>query len=154
MICGIDPGFSGAICVMNNHVPIKIHDMPILKAGKRNEVDGVALREILDNIPCLEHAYIEKAQSMPKQGVSSVFRYGCSYGIVIGICVGLKISYTLVHPRTWKAAMMRDMPKEKGASVLRCQQLFPDFATENLKLKKHHGRADSLLIGFWGVKHG
>ena len=157
---GIDPGYTGAIAVFSGGYPKTVYDMPVIKIGKRTELDEMGLFAIFDNLifesnfPGSVFAYVEKAQTMPGQGIASTGRYLVGYGQILGMLAGLRIPKTLVHPRTWKAAMMRDMRKEKGASVLRCQQLFPDFATENLKLKKHHGRADSLLIGFWGVKHG
>ena len=97
------------------------------------------------------HAFVEKAQSMPGQGIASTARYMTGYGQILGILAGLYIPKTLVHPRTWKTKMMKDMPKEKGASILRCQQLYPEFAKEFLTLKKHHGRADAILIAAYGV---
>ena len=76
-------------------------------------------------------------------------RYMESYGIIKGVCMGLGIPYTPIAPRTWKAKMMRDMPKEKGSSIVRVQQLFPDI---NLPLKRHHNIADSILICLYGLK--
>ena len=117
--------------------------MPILKTPKM-ELNEPQIRDIL--IGCA-HVFIEKCQSMPGQGISSIARYMTGYGIIRGICVGLGIPYTLVHPKTWKGVMMKDMPKEKDASILRALQLYPKI---DLPRKKDHGKADALLLSLWG----
>jgi len=149
MIVGIDPGFSGAIAIIDDEGVIhELLDMPILKVGKRNELCEVEIKNLLEEAHA-EHVYIEKSQSMPGQGISSTFRYGASWGIIRGICVGLEIPYTLVHPKTWKKAMMPDMGKEKGASILRVGQLYPEL---KLTRKKDHGMADALLLALHGLR--
>uniref|UniRef100_A0A6H1ZZ53 Uncharacterized protein n=1 Tax=viral metagenome TaxID=1070528 RepID=A0A6H1ZZ53_9ZZZZ len=161
-VLGIDPGYSGAIAVFNcgqpNHVyDIRVYDMPILKTGKKTELDEVELFTLFDNLLFggrKVSAFVEKAQTMPGQGIASTGRYLVGYGQILGILAGLRIPKTLVHPRTWKAKMMRDMEKEKQASILRCKQLFPEFAQQHLTLKKHHGRADAILIGYFGMQTG
>jgi hypothetical protein len=169
IIIGIDPGNSGALTKMfiknGSIITIDIIDMPIIKIGQKNQLDGPAIR---DFIASSDHIFIESSQAMPRfkkgnksqreercpvcgqepsQGIVSTGSYLKGAGILIGICIGLKISYTEVHPKTWKAAMMRDMPKEKGSSILRCKQLFPSII---LTRKKDHGKADSCLIAEWG----
>ena len=159
-VIGVDPGFSGAICVFEMGEPVEIFDMPVLKIGKRTVLDDVEVREIffpyhpVDLIKQMTHVYLEKAQTRPDQGVVSSGNYMKAYGQVMGIVCGLGISYTEVHPRTWKAKMMWDMPKDKGASIVRCKQIFPEFAKEHLTLKKHHGRADAALLCAWAIKYG
>ena len=155
---GIDPGFTGAIAIFyplisaaNEH-RLQVYDMPVLKVGKKTELDEAGLFNIMHPLG-LEAAVtvcIEKAQSMPGQGVSSTGRYLIGYGFIRGMCSGLGLPYQLVHPTTWKAKIMRDMPKEKQASVLKCQQLFPAWSAQNLRLVKHHGRADAVLIAYYG----
>jgi crossover junction endodeoxyribonuclease RuvC len=86
---------------------------------------------------------IEKAQTMPNQGISSSGRYMASYGFLRGLCVGLSVEYQLIHPKTWKKELMHDMPKEKEASIMRVGQLYPDLV---LGRKKDHGIADAILI--------
>ena len=76
-----------------------------------------------------------------------MINYGVGYGIWIGILAALNIPYTEVHPVTWKSKIMAGMGKEKDASIARAKQLYP---TADLSLKKHHGRADALLIAHFG----
>ncbi len=97
------------------------------------------------------HAYIERAQAMPKQGVTSMFNYGKGFGLWLGLLIGIGLPYTLVSPRRWKAAMLSDMPKDKGASILRAKQLFPQCASQ-LQLVKHHNRAEAPLIAAYGQR--
>lgn len=144
IICGIDPGVSGALCFMSEDGKPMLFDMPILKEGKHTVIDETKVREMLAPVSSV---FIEKSQSMPGQGISSTFNYGVGYGIIRGICIGLQIPYTLVHPRTWKKVMMPDMPKEKEASIVRALQLFPSI---QLPRKKDHGKADALLICEYG----
>ena len=153
-VFGIDPGFTGAISVFTDGEPHSVYDMPILKVGKKTELDESQIAYLFRSwigTNCPYQAYIEKAQAMPGQGIVSTGRYLTGYGQILGILAGLQIPKTLVHPRTWKAKLMRDMGKEKMASVLRCKQMFPEFAQKNLTLKKHHGRADAILIAAYGI---
>lgn len=149
MIVGVDPGFSGAVALLDDSQQIMFAvDMPVLGEGKKKQLDELEIRELLRE-PGISHVYIEKSQTMPGQGISSSGRYMCSYGIVRGICVGLGLPYTLVHPKTWKKDMMRDMGKEKEASVIRVKQLYPDI---KMPRKKDHGPCDAILIARYGLK--
>ncbi len=141
--CGIDVGFSGAIAVLDEDGKILITiDMPIIEVGKKRELNEPKIRWLLEGFRPL-CVGIEKAQTMPSQGISSSGRYMASYGFLRGICVGLGLEYCLVHPKTWKKKMMPDMPKEKEASIMRVGQLYPDLV---LARKKDHGIADAILI--------
>lgn len=141
--CGIDVGFSGAIAVLDKDGKIVIDiDMPIIQVGKKRELNEPNIKFILEGFKPLVVG-IEKAQVMPGQGISSSGRYMASYGFLRGVCVGLGLEYHLIHPRTWKKAMMPDMPKEKEASIMRVGQLYPDVVLER---KKDHGIADAILI--------
>ena len=152
LIVGIDPGMSGAIAVLA--VPefsvIFLEDLPVVEVGGRKELELVEIRDWLeDDIDSVAHVFIEKAQAMPGQGITSTGRYMKSFGELIGICVGLHIPYTLVHPTSWKRALLKDMSKGKGASIHRALQLFPSLS---LPRKKDHGKAEALLIAYYGAK--
>jgi crossover junction endodeoxyribonuclease RuvC len=149
-IAGIDPGQTGAIAIMERDgTLVNVYDMPVLSDGKRKIVDGHEVLRILDNED-VDTVYLEKAQTMPGQGISSSGHYMKGAGIIEGIIIALGTAYELIHPATWKRAVMRDMPKEKEASVIKVRQLYPDY--EGLTHKKHHGRADAILIAYYGVK--
>ena len=155
-IIGIDPGLDGAICVMFANGSIELFDIPILTIArgkkKKREYNFAEIARMIDSIitiakrePMAFHVGLEKIHSMPGQGVASMFSMGVGYGMWLGIISAFQIPYTLITPQAWKKAMMAGMGKEKDASRLRAIQMFPQLA-DQLKLKKHHGRADALLI--------
>ena len=94
--------------------------------------------------------YLEQVSAMPRQGVASMFNFGCSYGVVMGICAALRYPVVLVRPAAWKkAAGLIGKPKEAARTL--AQQLYPE---QDLALKKHVGRADALLIARYGFVGG
>ncbi len=161
LVVGIDPGNQGAITFIdvNNGLPIskKIFDMPTLetegtgktksgKVKKHTVLDEIEVCNILKSVK-IDHVFLEKAQSMKNQSAPGTFSYGCYYGIIRGICIGLEIPYTLIHPATWKRVMMKDMDRGKQAAIVRAKQLFP-----KADIGKKDGRAEALLIGYYGIK--
>lgn len=93
---------------------------------------------------------------MPGQGVTSMFRFGMGYGILLGLCGGMKIPMTHVRPRTWQARMLRDLGPDKGtkgASVMRARQLYPDAELVTPRGRLIDGRADALLLARYGILH-
>lgn len=143
---GIDPGFSGAIAIIDDRQRIvEVHAMPLHGIKSKQEIDCDKIISILLNYQ-LSHVAIEKAQAMPKQGCVSMFRYGDGYGQIKGICAAFVLKYTLVTPQAWKKRMMAGMDKGKGASIVRAKQLF-NFTP---KSKTDHGRAEAILIAEYG----
>lgn len=152
---GIDPGVSGAIAAIMPDNQVVFYDTPVfkVKSGKttKSEYDAASICHILQGAMNIGQCSvtIERQQSMPDQGVSSTFRTGFGFGLWLGILSAIKVRHTIVAPVSWKKKMMADMGKEKSASILRATQLFPGAAND-LRLVKHHGRADALLICEYG----
>lgn len=155
---GIDCGKEGALCVLAEQ--IEFFDTPTMIAGDKRVYDVLAMGRTLKQLraqPNLAglHVFLEKQQAMPPdlhgrtQGVATSFQVGVGYGVWLGLLGALEIPYTLVHSTTWKRAMMADMPKDKDASRIKAIQMFP-AAADDLKLKKHHNRAEALLLAEWG----
>ncbi len=157
---GIDPGQTGCLAIIQmsdgGNTNIRFYD-PLLfevKLGKKtkHEYDIVSMSSALCEFSKLEKettCVLEKVSAMPGQGVTSMFNFGMGYGIWRGLLAAYGISHTLVHPMTWKKAIMRDMPKEKDAARLRASQLYPQVA-DQLSRKKDIGRADALLLAHYG----
>lgn len=157
---GIDPGKTGAVAIRWPDDKWSIYDCPTvkIKSGKSTKefCDPQGMAELLDLPPLIEggiHAYIEKVGPMPGQGVTSMFRFGEGFGMWQGILAALKIPHTMVTPQRWKKETMQGMGKDKDASRIRARQLFPELCPQ-LNLKKHHGRADAILIAEYGRRHG
>lgn len=157
LFLGIDPGASGAVALINGDAPATFWDTPVvhIKSGKKTktEMDAAAAAALLSNIGRdygdSVFVTIEKVNSMPGQGVASMFSFGKNFGTWLGILAALKIPHQQVSPVSWKKSMMPDMGKNKDASRVKAMQLFP-ISQRDLYLKKHHGRADALLIAEYG----
>ena len=169
---GIDPGITGAIAILDTETRlVRFVDTPTVtvKSGKKfkDQMDPRAIVEILSVFTEDTFVTIEKVNAMPgwkndpenpgqrveaSMGVTSAFNFGMGFGMWLGILAAMKLPYQTVHPITWKRSMMADMGKEKDASRVKAIQLFPNVY-QDLKLKKHHGRADALLIATWGAKN-
>jgi crossover junction endodeoxyribonuclease RuvC len=148
-ICGIDPGVSGAIGVLTESGKfVFTDDMPTVLANKSSNRRMVSptdlarmLRELLNNAPADVVAITEGVNAMPDQGVASVFAFGKSYGILLGVLAALGISTHIVSPRKWKSFYSLGHDKEQSREL--AQRMWPDAP---LNLKKHHGRSESLLL--------
>jgi crossover junction endodeoxyribonuclease RuvC len=153
MIIGIDPGISGAIAYIADDY-VDTADMPIMtkSSGKGNQVDPYTLHSLLTTFVRqgrkIERAYVESVHAMPGQGVSSVFSFGKSAGIIEGILAAEKIPMVLVTPQKWKKRA-GIIGKEKDAARTLALQLYPQIAS-HLDRKKDVGRADALLIAHFG----
>jgi crossover junction endodeoxyribonuclease RuvC len=155
IILGIDPGASGALAFYDTEAQyLWVYDMPvneIVRNGKKKrEVSAAGIADIVRNrTDQLEaRAFFERVGAMPGQGVTSMFAFGRSAGIVEGVLAAMRISTDIVTPQAWqKATGSRD---GKDGARLRAQQLFPAF-TEYFGLKKHDGRADASLLCVYGL---
>lgn len=148
----IDPGLDGAVVIIDKN-NIRFFDTPTLeikrgKSKKReynvNSMADFIIHESYDSTTNIKVG-LEKIHSMPGQGVRSMFSMGEGFGIWKGIIAARRLSLELITPQAWKKAMMSGMGKDKDASRQKALQLFPQLS-EQLKLKKHHNRADALLI--------
>lgn len=148
--CGIDPGLTGAVSIFDTVAgSLIIIDMPtatILRNGKQKaEVSAPLLASELRN-HAIDVAMIERVNAMTKQGVSSVFSFGKSAGIVEGVLAGLMVPFNHVTPQAWQKAMgVRD---GKDGSRQRAAELFPAYA-HLFARKKDNGRSDAALIAYF-----
>ena len=150
MIIGIDPGVDGAIAVLDDDFTYySVWDMPTMALSKnKRQVNGAELAEMLKRRESLPHlvAYVERVGSMPHQGVASMFNFGVSYGVVLGVLATLSIPMVLITPGVWKKrAGLTGKPKEMARTL--AQQLYPQAP---LGRKRDIGRADALLIARFG----
>jgi len=149
MIIGIDPGADGAIAFLGpKNEFLHVIDMPTMAlTGKRRQVNPAELAKALRywekyfNQDIIR-AYVEQVNAMPKQGVSSSFTFGMSYGSVLGVLAALQIPLVLVTPHKWKKTA-KLIGRDKDAARTLAQQLYPRAP---LGLKKNVDRADAILI--------
>jgi len=151
IIIGIDPGLSGSICFFENGKILDVVEMPTMIEGKKNkkQVNGSQIyNEILKRISHLDKSdvkvVIEQVSAMPGQGVTSMFNFGQSFGILKGICSAMQLPVYFVRPAKWKKYFSL-INSEKDASRTRAIEIFPYFSSQ-LSKKKDSNKADAILI--------
>ena len=151
LIIGIDPGISGSICFFQDGKIIDVVEMPTMTEGKKNkkQVNGSQIfNEISDRIRKLDkkdiRVIIEQVSAMPGQGVTSMFNFGQSFGILKGICSAMQLPMYFVRPAKWKK-YFNLINSEKDASRTKAIEIFPYFS-RHLSRKKDSNKADAILI--------
>ncbi|WP_440919300.1 crossover junction endodeoxyribonuclease [Candidatus Pelagibacter sp.] len=151
LIIGIDPGISGSICFLEDGIINDVLEMPTMTEGKKNkkQVNGSQIyNEISLRIRTYEKknikVVIEQVSAMPGQGVTSMFNFGQSFGILKGICSAMQLPIYFVRPAKWKK-YFNLINSEKDASRTRAIEIFPYFSS-NLSKKKDSNKADAILI--------
>ena len=151
LIIGIDPGISGSICFFQDGKIIDVVEMPTMTEGKKNkkQVNGSQIfNEISDRIRKLDKkdikVIIEQVSAMPGQGVTSMFNFGQSFGILKGICSAMQLPMYFVRPAKWKK-YFNLINSEKDASRTKAIEIFPYFSSQ-LSKKKDSNKADAILI--------
>jgi hypothetical protein len=150
---GIDPGQTGAIAVLTDGICSALHDMPVMpRSAGGMQVNATALAAILRGVlhqhqGAFPVAVLEAVSAMPGNGGTSMFRFGQSYGIVIGVLGALGIGVVPAAPNVWKKHLNLTN-KEKDVARTVAIERFPTVA-DQLTLKKHIGRADAILIALW-----
>ena len=151
LIIGIDPGITGSICFFEDGKIIDVVEMPNMAEGKKNkrQVNGAQIyHEISKRIKNLEKknikVVIEQVAAMPGQGVTSMFNFGQSFGVLKGICAAMQIPMYFVRPAKWKK-YFNLINSEKDASRTKAIEIFPHFSAQ-LSRKKDSNKADAILI--------
>ena len=151
LIIGIDPGISGAICFFEDGQVKEIIDMPVMADGKKNkrQINGPqTYNEILARINKFPKkdiiVVIEQVSAMPGQGVTSMFNFGQSFGVLKGICSAMQLSMFFIRPAKWKKYFGL-IKTEKDASRTKVIEIFPYISSE-LSRKKDSNKADAVLI--------
>ncbi len=151
LVIGIDPGISGSICFLQNGKIIDVVEMPTMIEGKKNkkQVNGSQIfNEISERIKKIDKSdirvIIEQVSAMPGQGVTSMFNFGQSFGILKGLCSAMQLPMYFVRPLKWKK-YFNLINSEKDASRTRAIEIFPYFSGQ-LSRKKDSNKADAILI--------
>ena len=151
LIIGIDPGISGSICFFQDGKILDVIDMPTMTEGKKNkrQVNGAQIyNEIYRRAKKIENqnirVVIEQVSAMPGQGVTSMFNFGQSFGILKGICSAMQLPMYFIRPAKWKK-YFNLINSEKDASRTKAIEIFPYFSV-HLSRKKDSNKADAILI--------
>ena len=151
LIIAIDPGINGAICFFENGEVKDVLEMPTMAEGKKNkrQVNGHQMYNELSyrikkyNIQNI-NVVVEQVSAMPGQGVTSMFNFGQSFGILKGICSAMQLPMYFVRPAKWKK-YFNLINSQKDASRTKAIEIFPYFSSK-LSKKKDSNKADAILI--------
>ena len=150
-IIGIDPGISGSFCFFEDGKILDVVEMPTMTEGKKNkrQVNGSQIyNEISKRIQHTDKinikVIVEQVSAMPGQGVTSMFNFGQSFGILKGMCSAMQLPMYFVRPAKWKK-YFNLINSEKDASRTKAIEIFPYFSS-NLAKKKDSNKADAILI--------
>ena len=150
LIFGVDPGISGAISIFKNNKFVEVLDMPTMIDGKKNkrQVNGAQfahiIKEYSNGYDGEMNVVVEQVNAMPGQGVTSMFNFGQSFGVIKGVCSALNIPIYFVRPLKWKKYF--DLIKtNKDASRTKAIQIYPHIS-DKISRKKDSNKADAILI--------
>ena len=158
IIFGIDPGVSGAICALKKGKIIEVYEMPTMIDGKKNkrqvngsEVANIFKHVLRENLKTPDailqdevKVVVEHVTAMPGQGVTRMFNFGQSFGVIKGICAALKMPIYFVRPMKWKK-YFNLIKTNKDASRTKVIEIYPNIS-DKLSKKKDSNKADAILI--------
>jgi len=151
IIFGIDPGVSGAISIMENKKVLEVYEMPTMIDGKKNkkQINGSQVTNIFKERLSSDSdkeivVVVEHVNAMPGQGVTSMFNFGQSFGVIKGICSALSLPIYFVRPTKWKK-YFNLIKTNKDASRTKVIQVYPEISSK-LSRKKDSNKADAILI--------
>ena len=149
IIIGIDPGISGAISIVENKKIIEVYDTPTMIDGKKNkrqinsaQVTNIIKERLNDDKEVI--VVVEHVNAMPGQGVTSMFNFGQSFGVIKGICAALSLPIYFVRPAKWKKHFNL-IKTNKDASRTKVIEVYPGISSK-LSRKKDSNKADAILI--------
>jgi crossover junction endodeoxyribonuclease RuvC len=152
---GIDPGLTGAVALLEGDRAIRVWDMPVVSERRGKGVCAALLADILTEARDLSsdrpEVVLERVGARPGQGVTSMFSFGRAAGIAEGVVGALGLPLKSVTPDAWKRRA-RLVGKPKDAARTLAIELFPEIASE-LSRKRDGGRADALLLAYYGTEH-
>jgi crossover junction endodeoxyribonuclease RuvC len=161
---GIDPGLHGAVGMLDftrEHAPhfLRVADLPIeTKSKATGSVRADAFRtvelidEYLQNCKCSCRIFIEEPYVMEDAKAHGGLKLGDCFGVIRGAVAAAmslrsNVDVIIVPPSKWKKALR--LTKNKEECRARAVQLFPD-ARPFLSAKKYDGRAEALLLAYYG----
>ena len=151
LIIAIDPGINGAICFFENGQVKDVIEMPTMADGKKNkrQINGNQMyNELILRIKGYNtqniNVIVEQVSAMPGQGVTSMFNFGQSFGVIKGICAAMQLPIFFVRPAKWKKHFEL-INSQKDASRTKAIEMFPKISSI-LSKKKDSNKADAILI--------
>ena len=158
LIIGIDPGITGAICFFEDGELKDVIDMPTMASGNKNkkQLNGsqifneISLR-IQNHKSKNINVVVEQVSAMPGQGVTSMFNFGQSFGVLKGVCAAMQLPIFFVRPAKWKKYFDL-INSQKDSSRVKAIEMYPKFSSL-LSRKKDANKADAILIAKYHINN-
>ena len=152
IIIGIDPGINRAISIIENKKILEVYDTPTMIDGKKNkrQINGAQVTNIIKEMLIRKKdivVVVEQVNAMAGQGVTSMFNFGQSFGVIKGICAALSLPIYFVRPTKWKKHFNL-IKTNKDASRTKVIEVYPEISSK-LHRKKDSNRADAILIALY-----
>jgi hypothetical protein len=139
---GIDPGLSGCAC--------------LLTSNKINFYDFESEVKAANKIDEWHHSFdakflVEQQFDVRKPGFNVSGKLLVNYGFWRGVLIGLNCKFIIRAPKTWQTIMPGKPKKTEDpkARALKWARKYYPAAGDMLSLKKHHNRADALLMAHY-----
>lgn len=155
-VLGVDPGAFGALAVLDTDTDLLVvEDMPVVsvkRTSKGRQSHNVSEQQIAVLITDLfpDVAWVERVHAFPKQGVTSSFNFGMTFGMVLGALAGCRVPIHLITPTQWKRAF--NLGADKQAARLLVARMFPSNAKTFARVRDD-GRAEAALLAVFGAKY-
>lgn len=151
IVCGIDPGVSGAIAWIAED-RVMVADMPVVEVRGKRVIDAGKVTRILRGLPAKpDMVVLEHVQGVQGSGATSAFAFGRGFGLIEGVVAAIGLPLTLVRPQTWTKAL--GVSRDKGYHRIAAASLFPSHANLFERVKDD-GRADAVLLAHWYTRGG
>jgi hypothetical protein len=151
-VVGCDPGFGGALALLEDGRLVEVVDMPLWGGTGKPVIDMQRLCALLEEWRP-DQVVMEGVGPAPGQGLGSTFRFGYAAGQVHGLVLGLGLVLARVAPGVWKAELRLPGGKVGKAKAREmASHLWP--SGDWFKRVKDDGRAEAALIAHWSVLHG
>jgi crossover junction endodeoxyribonuclease RuvC len=149
-IIAFDPGLNGGCAVIDEHGDlIACFDTPTIGAGVQRRVDAINLADVAREHMPYAFSIVEQVGARPGQGVSSMFRFGQSYGTILGVVGALAIPVRHVSPAKWKKAL--GLNSDGEASRARAIETWPAHAHRFARVKDHN-KGEAALLALYGLR--
>ncbi len=139
---GIDPGKTGAMAIFDEQ------GQGISFLDFQEDLRAVCQSVRSKDVECpIALAVLENVHPMPREGVSSSFKFGTNFGIWQAILTAYSIPFQLITPHRWRRVLDSSVPAKPSKEDLRLYAIrrWPE-AAPYLHRKRDHGRAEALIM--------
>ena len=161
---GIDPGMDGGLAAIGSAgcTTIAMPTIAGTEKGTKRMLDvpaiitwfksTIAIPEQVNNTLVI----IEAVSAMPQQGVTSMFSFGTTYGMLQGVVLTLGLPMLKVRPQAWKKLILAGTQKDKAAAIQYVRQRYPELSLRVTArcTTDHDGMADAVCLAEYGQRIG